>query len=149
MQLRIKKTHPDAVLPTRAHTTDLGYDLYALEDVVLHREKATKVRTGISMGFPEGWGGILKDRSSLASKGILSSGGVIDSAYTGELTVMMIYMPQPSITDSQCLKMEYNIYKGNKIIQLIPTAVVHWDVVEVDELEATDRGSKGFGSSGL
>lgn len=153
MKLKVKKLHPDAILPTRAYVTDLGYDLYALEDVILRPTGSTffvaakddiefvgstKIRTGIALEFPEGWGGIIKDRSSLSSKGLKISGGVIDSGYTGEISVVIDLFARHSWT----------IRKGDKIAQLIPTPVTNWEVEETVELASKDRGSKGFGSSG-
>lgn len=134
--LKVKKLHDEALMPTRAHQTDLGYDLYALEDTAGDAAgKPIKVRTGIAVSFPEGWGGILKDRSSMASQGITTSGGVIDAGYTGEICIML--------SSNHFL----SIKKHQKIAQLVPTQVVNWNVVEVDELPIKDRGSKGFGSS--
>lgn len=139
MQLKVKLLNENATLPTRAHTTDLGYDLYASEQISVHPEEWKLVPTGVALGFPEGWGGFIKDRSSVASKSAIHThAGVIDQAYTGEVKVLL-YNAGKSI---------YTVYRGDKVAQLVPQQVVSWNIVQVNELEETERGSKGFGSSG-
>lgn len=134
--LKIKKLTDSAICPTKAHSTDLGYDLYADENIFLYSSNIpVKIKTGIAVGFPEGWGGFIKDRSSRASQGWSIVGGVIDNAYIGELSVLI-----SGNTGS--------ISKGDKIAQLVPIPLTQWDIVEVDSLSDTERGSKGFGSSG-
>ena len=82
--LKIKRLHPDAKLPTVAHPgTDLGYDLYALEDTVLPPGVAVKVRTGIAVEGLEGYGFVVGDRSSMAARGVTYMGGRIDAGYRG------------------------------------------------------------------
>jgi dUTP pyrophosphatase len=145
--LKIKKVHPDAKLPTKAHSTDLGYDLYANHDIEIWYGATVKISTGIAVGFPKGWGGFIKDRSSMASKQLITSGGVIDEDYTGELSIIMTYT---------CYEDEFEEYedkfiqikKGDKIAQLVPIPTTNWSIEEVDSLEITNRGEKGFGSSG-
>src|SRR6202000_545938 len=84
--LKVKKLHPDAQLPTVAHAgTHLGFDLYALEDTALPPGVPVKVRTGIAVESPDGYGFVVGDRSSMASKGITYMGGRIDAGYRGEL----------------------------------------------------------------
>lgn len=141
MKLKIKKITNTAKLPTRAHEGDLGYDLYADETILLERHEVKKISTGIAIEFPKGWGARICDRSSMASKGITTSGGIIDSCYTGDICVMLTYHN----TNQQVYKIE----AGDKIAQLLPTQVVDWEVVEVDEISENGRGSRGFGSSGV
>jgi dUTP pyrophosphatase len=142
MELKVKKLHPDAKLPTRAHQSDLGYDIFALETVYLIPGEVMKIRTGIAVNFPKGYGAVIKDRSSMALKGFHVSGGVIDETYSSEISVLLTYITP--VSGNRAL-----INKGDKIAQLIPTQVVNWDVSEVDELEELERGSNGFGSSDL
>src|SRR5690348_13923016 len=93
--LKVKKLHPDAIIPTKSRRTDFGYDLYALEDTVLEPGRVTKVRTGIGFRFPRGFGGILKDRSGVATKiEVQTVAGVIDNEYTGEVMVPF-FNPSP------------------------------------------------------
>jgi dUTP pyrophosphatase len=136
-KLKVKKLTETAKLPTKAHPTDLGYDLYADETVSIDGNSAIKIKTGIAVGFPEGWGGFIKDRSSMASKGFAVIGGVIDQAYIGELSIVITY--KRGVT---------TIQKGDKIAQLVPIPLTNWPIIEVDNLGPTDRGEKGFGSSG-
>lgn len=140
--LRVKKLNPEAVLPTVAHPgEDLGYDIYALQDSALQNGAVGKIRTGIAVQFPDGFGGIVKDRSSMASKGITVSAGVVDAGYRGEILVLMTY--RNPIGPPQ-----YDIRAGEKIAQIVPVRVHTEPVMEVTELSETARGEKGFGSSG-
>jgi dUTP pyrophosphatase len=136
-KLKVKKLSETAKLPTKAHPTDLGYDLYADETISIDGNSAIKIKTGIAVGFPEGWGGFIKDRSSMASKGFAVIGGVIDQAYIGELSIVITYKRGTT-----------TIQKGDKIAQLVPIPLTNWPIIEVDNLGKTDRGEKGFGSSG-
>lgn len=136
--MKIKRLTPTAIVPVRAHVTDLGYDLFADQDVVLYRNESVKISTGIAIGFPAGFGGFIKDRSSMASKGLFTTGGVIDNGYIGEISVML--------TNGNGNK-QY-IVQGDKIAQLVLIPVTNVEIEEVDSLEETDRGENGFGSTG-
>jgi deoxyuridine 5'-triphosphate nucleotidohydrolase len=138
--LLVKKIHPNAILPTKAHDGDLGYDLYALDNEVIKHGEITLVRTGIACQFPIGYGALLRDRSSVATKyGAAIVAGVIDNGYTGEILVAM----------HQIGKLNYHISKGQKIAQMILIPTVNFQVFEVDEIVSADtRAEKGFGSSG-
>ena len=140
--LKVKKLHPDATLPTCSRPgEDLAFDLYALEDTVLEYCAVKRVRTGVALEM-EGFGFLVRDRSSMAfPKGILTCGGVIDRGYRGEMFCNLIYFGAD--------RAEYHIQRGDKIAQIIPirpeTMV---QIVEVTELSESDRGDKGYGSSG-
>jgi len=143
-ELKIRRIHPDAIVPVKAHKDDLGWDLFSLEDVVIPVFSRKLIRTGIAIGFPQtsygSVGGIIKDRSGVASeKGLFIHAGVIDPGYTGEIKILM----------ANSTKVPVEIKKGDKIAQLIlmPVFIVN-DLKVVDELDDTDRGEKGFGSSG-
>jgi dUTP diphosphatase len=146
--LKVKKLRPDAILPTVANPgEDLGYDLYAVENVVIYPGKMAKIRNGIAVEFVpydgetygEKWGLLVRDRSSMASKGIIVSSGVIDAGYRGEMKVLLTNLTSEPIA----------IGKGDKIAQMIPTKVMtHHLIQEVAELSQAVRGEKGFGSSG-
>ena len=136
--MKVKRLTSDASLPGSAHPGDLGYDLFSAEDVVIPPGKQHKVKIGIALQFPDGWGGIIKDRSSVASARVYSSAGVIDSGYRGEVMVLLR-------NDSDA---DYAINKGDKVAQMIPVQSVQMEVVELDELLETSRNEKGFGSSG-
>ena len=138
--LKVKRLHPDAVLPTCSRPgEDLAFDLYALEDVILEFAKVQRVRTGVALEM-EGFGFMIRDRSSMAyPKGILTCGGVIDRGYRGEMFCNLILFGDQ----------EYHVRRGDKIAQIIPVRPETMvQVVEVTELSESDRGDKGYGSSG-
>src|SRR6201996_9230750 len=94
--LCVKLLEPDAKAPTVAHPgSDLGFDLYALEDVVLEPGVMKRVRTGIAVEGPEGYGFVLGDRSSMAARGVTYAGGRIDAGYRGEILVCLLNVKQP------------------------------------------------------
>lgn len=141
--LKVKKLHPDAQVPVCAHPgEDLGFDLYALEDTILLANQVRKVRTGVAVEM-EGFGFIMRDRSSMSMKGIQVVGGTMDAGYRGEFFVNLVWRP------AQQESMSYGIQKGERIAQFVPikpfTGV---KVVEVEELSASSRGAAGYGSSG-
>ena len=139
--LPVRLTHPHAELPTRAHPTDAGLDLYAAETTHVAPRVVTLVPTGIAVAIPEGHVGILAARSSLAAKKsmTLANGvGVIDSDYRGEIKV-------PIIPLDGCHNL---IQAGQKIAQLIIMPIALPTVEVVAELPDSERGHGGFGSTG-
>lgn len=162
--LKVKRLHPEAQAPTVAHAgSDLGFDLYSIEDVVLEPGVPVKVRTGIAVEGPPGWGFVLGDRSSMAARGITYAGGRIDAGYRGEILVCLVNVNQPRYSlrtarDSSGAVTEVvlertdasvTIHKGDKIAQMSPFAAhTQMEVAVVEELSATTRGSNGFGSTG-
>jgi dUTP pyrophosphatase len=151
--LAVVKLDPRATLPTVAHPgEDLAYDLYALEGVCIRHNELAVVRTGIAARFfivnsEKPYGLLIRDRSSLAIKGITVSGGVIDAGYTGEIKVLLRFqIPSFSGPDAGFR----NINTGDKIAQMIPMEVLtSCPIIQVDTLENYfGRGSNGFGSSG-
>ena len=154
----IKRLTDTAILPTKAYDGDLGYDLYADEDVILTPLNTVKISTGIAVQFPQGWGGFIKDRSSMAIKKTITTGGVIDCTYTGELSVIMTSLVRPKydlfpvymnrISSSFDAEQLIEIKKGDKIAQLVPIPVTNWKITEVEEFDKIgERGERGFGSS--
>ncbi len=139
-KLKYKLLSQDAVRPTRSHDGDLGYDLYANEEVVIQPNEKQKVGTGVAFQFPSGWGGFVKDRSSMATKTDLETiGGVIDNGYIGELFIVFVnYGHEVQV-----------IEKGQKIAQMVLIPVANFELEQVDQLIARDdRGTGGFGSTG-
>lgn len=142
--LRVKLLEAGARAPVVAHPgEDLGYDLFALDGVVLKPRETVRVRTGIAVearhpGTGAGLGLLVRDRSSMAARGIATTAGVIDAGYRGEILVLMTNLGDTA----QELK------AGEKIAQMIPVPVLTGDVVEVESLEDSLRAEKGFGSSG-
>ena len=138
--MKVKKLSDRAQLPTKAHLGDLGYDLYANESAAIFPSETKVVKTGIAIQFPEGYGGFIKDRSSVATKkGLFTVAGVIDNGYTGEICIAL-----HNGTDSLI-----HVAPGEKIAQLVLIPTVDFKVEEVDEVISADqRGEGGFGSTG-
>lgn len=138
--LLVKKLLPTAKLPTKAHDSDLGYDLYIHDGITLSaNEFGAKLYTRIAIKLPEKFGAIIRDRSSLAKQGLFTSGGVIDNGYTGEIIVII------NNTNDEKVYLE----AGSKIAQMILIPFYQFEIIETTgELPATPRGDKGFGSSG-
>src|SRR5689334_19899023 len=110
MIIKIKKLHPDAKIPSYAHHDDAGFDLYSTENILLKRGTRFAVSTGIAMEIPEGYVGLIWDKSGLArNNGIKTIGGVIDSTYRGEVLVGVINFGEK----------DYLLEKGHKIAQMI------------------------------
>jgi len=135
---KILKLDPAAHAPEKAHPGDLGFDLFSNERQTIPAGEMRPVKTGIAVAFPAGWGGIIKDRSSLAFKRIVTSAGVIDNGYRGEIMILLTNNSAAEVT----------IEAGQKIAQLIPCPVVDWTVEVVEDLSETSRGANGFGSTG-
>jgi len=139
LQLKVKKLHEKAKLPTKAYEDDLGYDLYSIETVTIKPgEEPKTIRTGIAVEMPKGYGCFIKDRSSLGGKGLHVLAGVIDNGYRGELVIKMVNLSDRS----------YTLLEGSKIAQMVLIPIVECEVVETNELSSSERGTKGFGSSG-
>jgi dUTP pyrophosphatase len=137
--IKIKKLHPEAVLPTRAHPNDAGMDLYALADVPYKPGDCIVVPTGVAISVPEGYVGLVRDRSSVSKQRLKVTAGVIDAGYTGESCVVLLNLSG----EHGCIK------RGSKIAQMLLIQVATPAVEEVVELAASPRGAKGFGSSGV
>jgi dUTP pyrophosphatase len=142
--LRVKLLAEGARTPVVAHPgEDLGYDVFALEAVQLKPQDPVKVRTGIAVEARhpvtgDALGLLVRDRSSMASKGIATTGGVIDAGYRGEILILMTNLGPATI----------ELAAGEKVAQMIPVPVLTGPVEAVDELEDSSRAAKGFGSSG-
>ena len=142
--LRVKLLEPGARLPVVAHPgEDLGYDIFALEGAALIPRHTVRVRTGIAVearnpasGAPLGL--LVRDRSSMAARGIATTAGVIDAGYRGEILILMTNLGNA----------EVELKAGEKIAQMIPVPILTGEVREVEGLEVSSREGKGFGSSG-
>jgi dUTP pyrophosphatase len=142
--LQVKLLSEGARAPEVAHPgEDLGYDVFALDSVELWARSAARVKTGIAVEarHPEtgaGLGLLVRDRSSMASKGIAVTGGVIDAGYRGEIQILLTNLTDEAI----------QIKAGDKIAQMIPVPVLTGTVTVVENLADSHRAEKGFGSSG-
>lgn len=136
--MRVKKLDPRAKIPVRAHDTDSGADLFALEKTVLPPCAITKVHTGIAVELPENTSGIIWGKSSVESKGIKAMAGLVDAPYRGELIVCMY-----NLNDT-----EFVFEEGQKVAQLVVLPTLYPSFEEVSELTETTRADGGFGSTG-
>ena len=128
-------------MPTRAYAGDAGLDLSACERVELAPGERAVVGTGLAVAIPEGYAGFVQPRSGLADRHgitIVNSPGLIDSGYRGELKVILLN------TDSTH---PFVVEPGMRIAQLVVLEAPGVELDEVDELPATERGERGFGSS--
>ncbi|MBU0470979.1 MAG: dUTP diphosphatase [Nanoarchaeota archaeon] len=140
MTLKIKKLHPEAKMPSYANPGDAGMDFYSNEDLILQPNERKLIPTGISMAIPKGYVGLIWDKSGLASKyGIKTMAGVIDSGYRGEIKILVHNLSADP----------FEIKRSTKIAQMLIQPIEQKELIEVDELEDTERGEKGFGSTGL
>jgi dUTP pyrophosphatase len=140
INVKIQKIHPDAIIPQYAHKTDAGADVYAVEDTIIKPHTTQIVKTGIKVTIPIGYEIQVRPRSGLSLKTnlrIANAPGTIDSDYRGEIGIIMENNGNLSTT----------IKKGDKIAQLVisPVPMIEWD--EVEELDSTERGEGGFGST--
>ncbi len=138
MNLKIKKLHPNAKLPTRAHHNDAGMDVYCYGTVTIPAHTTIKVPTGIAYEVPDGYCIFGWDKGSVGSKGIKTLGGVLDSGYRGEL-----FIPMHNLNNESFI-----FEAGDKIAQMVIQKIELWDVEEVMELSDSARGNGSFGSTG-
>ena len=131
----------DAVVPERAYSGDAGLDLVACETAEIGPGERTVVGTGLAVAIPEGHAGFVQPRSGLAAEHgvtVLNTPGLIDSGYRGEVRVILVN------TDESA---SFTVEAGMRIAQLVVVPIASVQTAEVDELPATDRGVRGFGSS--
>lgn len=139
--IEIKLLDSSSVLPQKQHENDIGYDLSSSVEITLPSKEVTLVSTGVAISLPTGIAGFILPRSGLASKHLITlinAPGLIDPGYTGELNVPLINHGPNA----------YTINKHDRIAQLVilKTDTITFEVV--DELQTTDRATKGFGSTG-
>ena len=141
--VRIRRLSDDVVLPSYAHAGDAGMDLRSTETVTLQPFERRLVATGLAVAIPDGYAGLVLPRSGLAIKKgltVANTPGLIDAHYRGELKVIAINVdPQNPVT----------IEAGDRIAQLVIQRIPEVQLLEVEELDHTDRGAGGFGSSGI
>lgn len=141
MTVRFKKITPDAILPAYAHPGDAGMDVRSIENLVIQPGSRALVRTGLVMELPDGAEAQVRPRSGLALKfgvTVLNSPGTIDAGYRGEVGVILINHGEKP----------FEVCKGDRIAQIVIASFVHAEIVEVDSVEASERGTGGFGSTG-
>ncbi|MCH1959520.1 MULTISPECIES: dUTP diphosphatase [Romboutsia] len=139
--LKIKKLHDDAIIPNFAHKGDAGMDLYSIEEVVIPASESKLIKTGISIALPKNTEAQVRPRSGLALKHsvtVLNTPGTIDEGYRGEIGVILINHGKENFT----------VNKNMKIAQMVVKPIYDINILEVSDLDDTERGNGGFGSTG-
>jgi dUTP pyrophosphatase len=138
MRLNVKKIRDEAVLPSRAHHNDAGIDLFSYGEYVIAAHATLSISTGVALEIPDGYVGLIWDKSSIGSKGIKTLGGVVDAGYRGEVKVIVHNLNTTP----------YIFSHGDKVAQMLIQKVEFPDILEVEELVDSLRGENGFGSTG-
>ncbi len=139
MNIKVKKLHPDAILPHIAHEGDAGCDLFATESLTLNPGERGQVPTGLALELPFGYVALIWDKSGISHKeGIKTLGGVIDCGYRGEYKIGVVNLGDKP----------YTFEKGHKVAQLLIQRVESPIFEESEELSDTSRGEGAFGSTG-
>ncbi|HEX2015541.1 MAG TPA: dUTP diphosphatase [Solirubrobacteraceae bacterium] len=140
--LQVARLDPGARLPTRAYEGDAGLDLYAAEATLIAPGARASVGTGLAIAVPAGQAGLVLPRSGLAHRhgiALVNAPGLIDAGYRGELRVLLLN------TD---VHLAFEVVPGDRIAQLVIIEVSALEVCEVEALADSERGQRGFGSSG-
>ena len=132
------KIDEGAMMPTRAHQTDAGLDLYSRETQIVPAKESAIFDTGVHIELPEGTAGFLKSKSGLNVHHDIIGEGVIDVGYTGSIVVKLYNLGG----------YDYKVNKGDKIIQLVIQPILTPELELTDELDETERGNGGLGSTG-
>src|SRR5699024_1230726 len=165
LKVGFKRLSEGATIPTKAHATDSGFDLYASEDVIIEPGGTVIVPTGIAVQLPEGYEAQVRPRSGVTSRTKLRVQlGTIDNEYTGEIGVIVDnisnyeyglagrrYYVEGSYTENgmEYEEGEYLVRKGDRLAQLVVHQMPQVEAIEVTDIDDTDRGNKGYGSSGV
>ena len=138
----MKRLDPSLPLPTYAREGDAGLDLSSAERVVIEPGARALVRTGLALAIPSGYAGFVLPRSGLALRQgitVLNAPGLIDAGYRGEVMVLLVNHDRSGAV---------TVERGDRVAQLVVQRVERVELVEVDELPASERGGGGFGSTG-
>src|SRR3989338_8209657 len=138
LELKLKRLHPDAKIPSYAHPGDAGLDLFSLEEATIPVGGHHLFKNGFALEFPEGYVAIVKDKGGIAKAGLHALGGVFDAGYRGEYNVMLVNLGDKPHT----------FEKGDKVAQLVILPVAHAKLTETETLSDTSRGVGQFGSTG-
>ncbi|HEY4512943.1 MAG TPA: dUTP diphosphatase [Candidatus Paceibacterota bacterium] len=140
MIIKVKKLDPNAKLPTHGHPGDAGVDFYTVEEVIFPPGEQMRVHTGIAVEVPEGYVGVIWDKSSISfNTGLKVMGGVIDSGYRGEIIMNFLNTSEKEVI----------IEEGYKVAQMIIQKFEHCEIMEVKEVSDTARGEGREGSTGM
>jgi dUTP pyrophosphatase len=166
INLKIKRLHKDAIIPKYATDGAAGFDLHAVEDVIIAPGETKKVPLGLAFEIPKGYVMFIMPRSGVSLRTKLrqpNSVGVIDSDYRGEVTMMFDNISRDNWSNAarrldnsydentrdRCEAGSYIIRKGDRVAQGVLSAIPTATFTEVDELGDTERGTGGFGSTGV
>lgn len=142
MRLRVRRLDEGLPLPSYARAGDAGLDLLSAEAVTLKPGERAAVPTGLAVEIPRGYAGFVHARSGRALReglALANAPGLIDSGYRGEIKVIVVNLDPSDVV---------HVERGDKIAQLVIQPVAAAELVEVDDLDATERGAGGFGSTG-
>jgi dUTP pyrophosphatase len=140
--IKVKLIHDEAILPFKANEGDAGLDLFSIDESVIRVGETALIRTGIQLELPKGTEAQIRPRSGLALKHaitVLNSPGTIDEGYRGEIKIILINHG----------KNDFKVEKQMKIAQMVIAPILKVRVLETKELTRSERGSGGFGSTGL
>ncbi len=137
-KLLVERLNTSVKLPTKAHATDAGYDLYSNDYYSITPYGQAIIGTGIKMAIPSGYVGLIWDKSGIASSGIKTMGGVIDENYRGEIKVVIKNLSE----------IDFHVVPGQKIAQILIQGIDNFEVSEEKIDDLTERQENGFGSSG-
>ncbi|MDD5086484.1 MAG: dUTP diphosphatase [Candidatus Nanoarchaeia archaeon] len=138
--LKVKRLFKDAELPEYALNTDIGIDIRANETVVIPVSEQKTIKTGLAIEIPEGHVGLIRDRAGIITKmGVHTAAGTFDPAYRGEVSIVLV----------NCGEQDVEVEKGMRIAQMIILPVTKAKIQEVKQLSSTERGERGFSSTGL
>ena len=139
MELKVRKTKKESILPSYAHDGDAGMDLYTTDYCTLGPGERVLLGTGIVMEIPSGYVGLIWDKSGLSNNfGLKILGGVVDAGYRGEVKVGIINLGKKS----------YSIKTGDRIAQMLIQKIGQLNIIEVKNITKTQREKGGFGSTG-
>ena len=162
VEIGFKKIHAKARLPEKAHASDAGFDVYAVEDVALKPFTPTLVKTGLVPNIPDGYEIQVRPRSGMALKNgvtVWNAPGTVDAGYKGEIGVILLFSPENGslsrlIQDGTVVRKElseFKVHAGDRIAQFVVAPVITCTVHEVEDVGESDRskvGHDGFGSTG-
>lgn len=141
ISLKVKQLHKDSIIPKYQSSGASGFDLHSIEEVELAPNEILAVKTGLAFEIPNGYEVQVRPRSGLAIKNgisVLNTPGTIDSDYRGEIMVILVNFSKKS----------FSIKKGDRIAQAVLSQVSIAEFIPSNELDSTQRGSNGFGSTG-
>ncbi len=147
-KVKIYLSNEDAKIPTRAYTNDVGYDIYAIEDYTIPFGTVVEIKTGVHLVLPTGMFAQINTRSNSGKQGFYIHHGVIDPDFTGEITIFFFNVCATVDDNGMIKKEEKTIKKGDKVAQILFHKAEYPELEQTTTIPETERGEKGFGSSG-